>query len=225
MIRTRLLASLLAATALTFTAAGPAHAGKTDRAREAIAAAEAKIQAAETSGAEVDMPRRVAAARAELARAREDLSSHRKDEAIDTAIRAGALADAALGEARKHKDEALAAEQQAKVDAVVSAQQQTSQAQVEAARANARADNAQQSAAISAAQAADARAVATTALQQQAQQPQVETTVTTQTATPVARKTTRSKVVRKRVVHHRKVTRTVAPASAVTRTTTTVVTH
>ena len=184
MNKSRLVASLLAASALSIAVATPAHAGKADRARQAIAAAEAKIQAAETTGAAADMPRRVAAARAELARAREDLSARRKDEAIETAIHAGALADAALGEARKHHDEALAAEQQAKVDAVASARQQTSQAQIELSEANARAANAQQSAANSAVQAADARAMAASSAAQaaalQQPSPQVETTVTTQ---------------------------------------------
>lgn len=225
MFKSRLLVSLMAASAMTLAIATPAHAGKADRARQAIAAAEAKIQAAQTTGAATDMPRRVAAAQAELARAKEDLSAGRKDEAIETAIHSGALADAALGEAQKHKDDALASEQQAKVEAVVSAQQQTSQAQVDAAQANARADNAQQSAANSAAQAADARALAAAALQQQAQPPQVETTVTTQQVAVPAHKATHRTVVRKRVTH-RKVRHAVTPAPvSMTRTTTTVTTH
>ena len=67
MFRKSLIAPLLAATAMALTVS-PAYAGKADRAREAIAAAEAKIHTAEQMGSATDMPERTAEARAALAR-------------------------------------------------------------------------------------------------------------------------------------------------------------
>lgn len=219
MKNTRMLASLLAATALVASVSTPALAGKADRAREAIAAAEAKIQAAQTTGAGTELPRHVAEAQAELARAKEALASHHKDEAISTAIHASALADVAIGESQKRKEDAMRAEQDAKASEVMAAQQQASNAQAQASEANARAASAQQSAAVSAAQAADARTAAAIATAQPAQ----VTTVTTEQATVAPRKVTHRTVVRKkRLVHHR--TATAPVATAVTRTTTTVTT-
>ena len=222
MIRIRYLAPLLAASALTLSIATPAMAGKTDRAREAIAAAQAKIDAAQAVGATADTPHQVAMAKAELARAKEDFSSLHQDEAIEAAIHASALADAAIGDAQKHKDAAIAAERHDKIDAVNTAQDQASRAQAEAAEANARAASAQQMSANASAQAASDRAIAAAAMDHHDQQ--VETTVTTQQdAAPAPRAVVHRKVTRKRVIH-RKVRVHAAPA-AMTRTTTTVTTH
>jgi len=70
MSRTTIFASLLATSALSLAVATPAFAGKTERAREAIAAAEAKIHTAESLGATADAPRDLAEARAALATAK-----------------------------------------------------------------------------------------------------------------------------------------------------------
>lgn len=51
MLRKNLFAPLMAAGAMALALATPAHAGKADRARNAIAAADAKIQTAESMGA------------------------------------------------------------------------------------------------------------------------------------------------------------------------------
>jgi len=88
---------VLAASALALITT-PAYAGKEDRARAAIAAAEAKIQTAETMGARTELPTDAANARAALASAREYLAADRNAESIDAAIRAQSLADAAIGQ-------------------------------------------------------------------------------------------------------------------------------
>jgi len=66
MLRKTLFAPLLAASAMALAVATPAYAGKADRAREAIAAADAKIHTAETMGAGSKMPHQTADARAAL---------------------------------------------------------------------------------------------------------------------------------------------------------------
>lgn len=217
-MRNRTLLSIATAGALALSIVTPAHAGKADRAREAIAAAQAKIDAAETAGAGTEVPHQLAEAKAALARARENLDAGHKPESIDAAIQAQALADASLGESQKRKQAMSEAQQQA-------AQGQAMAAQQQAADATARAAAAEQSAAASAQQAADARAAAATAaLQAQAapvpaQAPAtVETTVTTQTARPArtARTTT------KHVVRKRTATASSAPAPAAVTATTTV---
>ncbi|MEO0031747.1 MAG: hypothetical protein RIS94_1505 [Pseudomonadota bacterium] len=208
MSHNRLIVSLATVSALALSLPTAAYAGKADRARQAIAAAQAKIDAATTTGAGVEVPHQLAEAKAALAHAQENLASHHKPEAIDDAIHTQALADAALGEVQKRKEASAMMQQQA--------------AQEQAAQANARADAAQQSAQVSAQQAADARnAAATAALQAQSQPAAVETTVTTQAAAPAARTAHRT-TVRKRVVRH--ATR-VAPATAAVSTTTTVSTR
>ena len=64
-----IIALLAASSAVALAMATPAAADKTaDRAREAIAAAEAKIHTAESIGASTDAPRDTAQARAALAR-------------------------------------------------------------------------------------------------------------------------------------------------------------
>jgi len=215
MFRKTLFAPLLAASAMALTLATPAHAGKADRAREAIAAADAKIHTAETMGAGSAMPHQTAEARAALAMAREKLSAGRKSTSITEAIRASALADAAIGEMQKQQERAIADERQARTDGVAAAQQQTAVAQQQSVDANARANVAQQSAAISAGEAVVARNAALAAAQTPAAQ--VETTVTTvQPARTSGRASTRTSV-----------TKTVKPVAALPAgvTTTTTVTQ
>lgn len=205
MLRKSTFASLLASSALTLAIATPAMASKSDRVREAIAAAEAKIHTAESLGAAVDSPRDTADARAALARAKEDFRSGRKDPAIDEAIRAANLADVAIGVSQRRKEAALAsardaerATAEAARDRLAAAQSEASAAQQEAAaaqqqaqqqaataqqqidQANARAEAAQQAAAAAAADAAAARTAAQLAASQPPPAPpQVETTLTT----------------------------------------------
>ena len=93
MLRKNLVTSLIAASALALTVSSPAYAGKEDRARAAIAAAEAKINTAETMGAATELPEQTAQARAALAKARENLAADRNAESIDAAIEASTLAE------------------------------------------------------------------------------------------------------------------------------------
>ena len=197
-----LFASLLATSAICLAVSNPAAAASTsDRAREAIAAAEAKVHTAETMGADTQAPRETAGARATLATAREDFKSWHHEAAIEDAIRASAMADTAIGLTQQHKDAAIAAareDQRATVDSArdqvaaarnqaAQAQDQSVAAQQQAADANARAHSAEQSAAASAADAAAARdAAATAALAPPPPAaPVVQTTVTTDHATAV----------------------------------------
>ena len=195
-----LFASLLATSAICLAISSPAAAASTaDRAREAIAAAEAKIHTAETMGADTQAPRETAGARATLATAREDFKSDDKKLAIEDAIRASAMADTAIGLTQQHKDAAIAAardDQRAIADSArdqvtaaqnqaAAAQDATVAAQQQAADANARAQAAEQSAAASAADAAAARDAAATAAAQTPPAPVVQTTVTTNHATTV----------------------------------------
>lgn len=178
---------------MALAATTPAHAGKTDRAHQAIAAAEAKLHTAETIGAGVETPREMAEARATLATAKEDLAAGHKSSSIDGAIRASALADTAIGELQRNREASA-----------VSAQDSVAAAQRQADEANARADAAQRAAASSAADAAAARDAAA--------QAQVETTVTTQQSGS-ARRATHTKVTRRAPSH------TAAPSAQVTTTT------
>ncbi|MDB5435585.1 MAG: hypothetical protein JWR47_1842, partial [Phenylobacterium sp.] len=108
MFRKVTLASLLVSSAVTLAIATPASAAsKSDRAREAIAAAEAKLQTAESLGAATDAPRDTAEARAALASAKEDFKSGDREPAIREAIRASALADTAIGIAQHRKNDAV----------------------------------------------------------------------------------------------------------------------
>jgi hypothetical protein len=207
MLRKALFASLLATSALSL-AVTPANAGKTDRAREAIAAAEAKIHTADSIGAGVEAPHEAAEARAALATAKENLAAGHKSTSIESAIRASALADTAIGELQKHKNDDVASAQAAQKESVSAAQNQAATAQQQAAEANARAAAAQQSAATSAADAAAARNAAASAAQGPAQ---VETTVTTQQPAG-ARRTTQTHVTRR-------TTTPAAPSGQVTTTT------
>jgi hypothetical protein len=209
MADSRKFTAILLAGALASGLAAPAYAGKSDRAAQAIAAAQAKIDSARTVGAGTELPRRIAAAQAELARASEAKQSGHNEDAIQIAIHAQAMADAILGETTQRKEDAAAATQAAAQDQAAAAQHQVEAARTEAAQANARADAAQQAAqqSAAAAQAAAATAAATPAPAPTA----VETTVTT--ATPAGTHRT----VKKKVVVHRKA----APARAATVTTST----
>jgi hypothetical protein len=214
MLRKSLIAPLLAASAMALTVT-PAHAGKADRAREAIAAAEAKIHTAEQMGAATDLPERTAAARAMLAKAKENLKASNKSTSINQAIEAQALADATIGEMQKRKEMAIANANAARSEDVAaaqeqaaSAQQQALSAQQQAEQANARAALAQQQAANSAADANAARSAL--AAQQQAQ---VETTVTTQQSASAPRRAART-------VTRKTTTKRSATAPATTTTTT-----
>jgi hypothetical protein len=219
MLRKTIFASLLASSAMTLVVATPAAASPKDRAREAIAAAEAKIHTAETLGAGTDAPRDTAGARAALESAKEDFASGDREPAIEEAIRASALADTAIGISQQHKDNAVASAREAQRESLDSArdqvnaaqgqaaaaQQQAVSAQEQAAQANSRADAAEQSAAASAADAAAARNAA--AVTPPASQ--VETTLTTQ------HHGTRTKVIR----HKTTTGATAAPSDQVTATT------
>jgi hypothetical protein len=196
-----LFVSLLASSAIGLAVAGPAQAGKGDRADEAIAAAEAKIHTADTIGAGVDAPSATADAKAALAVAKENRIRGEKTMAINAAIRASALADTAIGQAQQRKNDQMAADQAAERDRAAAereradaAQDQAAVAQQQAADANNRAAVAEQAAASSAADAAAARNAATLAAQ--TQPAQVETTVTTQGG---AARSTHTKVVKKAV--------------------------
>ena len=208
MLLRTLFASLLASSALAVAVTTPAHADKADRAREAIAAAEAKIHTAESIGTSTEAPRQTAEARAALAMAKEDLAAGHKSTSIESAIRASALAETAIGELQRSKDEAVASANISAREGVAAAQDQAASAQQQAAEANSRADAAQQAAATSAADAAAARNAAAVAA---AQTPQVETTVTTQQ--PATHRSTRTTVTR------RTTTSPAAPSSSVTTTT------
>ena len=198
MTRKTIFVSLLASSALTLAVATPALADKSDRAREAIAAAEAKLHTAEGLGAGTEAPADTAQARALLAKAREDFASDHNGPAIEEAIQASQIADTVIGESQQHKNAAIAQAREAQrataenardqidqaqgqaaaaQDQMTAAQQQAAAAQDQAQQANARADQAQQSAAASAAAADAARAAA------QTPPPQVQTTVTTEQAT------------------------------------------
>jgi hypothetical protein len=230
MLRKTLFASLIASSALAVVLAQPAAAASTsDRAREAIAAAEAKLHTAQNLGATADAPRDTADAQAALASAREDFSHGDREVAIREAIRASALADTAIGMAQQHHNAALAAardDQRATVesardqinaaqqradaaqDQTAAVQQQADAAKQEAAAADARAQAAQQAAASSAADAAAARDAAAQAAAQPPPQPappQVETTITTHKS---------AGGIHHPVTHTRTVTHTTAPHAA-----------
>jgi hypothetical protein len=180
--------------------------GKTDQARKAIAAAQAKIDAANIVGAAGDAPRFHAQAVTTLHVAQDELNHHAKDAAIRDATRASELADMALAASQRQRTD----EQRATTEA----------AQSQAAQANARAADAQAAAAAAQADAAAARSAPPVVINTPpAPAAPTATTVTTTeteaTASP-ATSPARKKVVR-HTVHHRRPVRH-------TRTTTTTVT-
>jgi len=166
------LAGGLALSAILALSTSPALAeGKHDRAKEAMAAAQAKIDAANKIGAATATPHLAADAEAMLRTAHEDLSRGKKEEAIQDANRASQLADTAIGEAQRRKD-AMAQRSQADAAAAAAA------AQNQAADANARADAAQ-AAAQQAAAAADAARNTPPVVVAAAPQPVATSTTTT----------------------------------------------
>lgn len=182
--------------------------GKTDKARQAIAAAQAKIDASNIAGASGDAPRLHAQAVAALHVAQDELDHHAKDAAIRDANHAGEIADMAIAASQRERSGAQAAA--------------TAQAQQQAAEANARAAAAQEAAAAAQADAAAARAAPPVVVQTPAPQDkpaQTETTVTTtQTDQAASTPATTHHVVRHKAVRH-----TTAPHTH--KTTTTVTTH
>ena len=104
MTRNSMLAIALAATTscFVFTTAASAE-GKTDQARKAIAAAQAKIDAANIVGAAGDAPRLHAEAVRVLHIAQDELNHHAKDEAIRDATRASEIADQALAASQRER--------------------------------------------------------------------------------------------------------------------------
>lgn len=190
----------------------PVMAGKHDRAKEAIAHAQGKIDAANKLGAGGDVPRIQAEAEATLRTAKEDLASGHKEAAISDANRAAELADTAINLAAKNRTDAEQAQR-------ANAETTAAVAQQDAAAANARADAAERAAAASAADAQAARNAPPIVLAAPAPAP--TTTVTTETtktsAAPVRTAT-------KKVVHKPVKRSTSTAARATTEKTTTTVT-
>jgi hypothetical protein len=182
------LAAGIAAVALLALPTTASAEGKTDQARKAIAAAQAKIDAVNIVGAAGDAPRLHAEAVRALHIAQDELNHHAKLEAVRDATRASELAD-----------QALAASQRARTNDQRSA---TDAAQAQAAAANARAGEAQAAAARAQADAAAARAAPPVVIQTPA--PAAPTTTTVSTTTTEDRATTpaRRRVVRKPRTHH-----------------------
>ncbi|WP_332836086.1 hypothetical protein [Flavisphingomonas formosensis] len=177
--------------------------GKADRARQAIAQAQGKIEAAHIVGTGSEVPAIHAEALAALRAAKEDLASGHKERAIAEANRASALADTAVGEAQANR---AADDRAAREDAAATA----AQAQQDAAAANARAAAAEQAASSAQADAAMARNAPPVMIA-----PAPTTTVTTQTE----KRTAISSTPKRRVV-----VRSAPRTAAVEKTTTTVTT-
>jgi nitric oxide reductase activation protein len=177
----RIAASSLISLSIALSGASPAFAGgKNEQATAAIAAAEAKIDAANKVGASGEVPHLQARAGAALRAAKNDLNHGEKDQAILDANRAAELADQAIGESQKAQAGKAAIQQGAAAEAAE-----------EAAAANARADAAQR--------AATARPTPVV-IAPVAAAPTTSTTVTTDTNTSAAvthRRATH------RTVHHR----------------------
>ncbi len=207
------ITTLVSLTALI--AASPALAGgKNEQATAAIAAAEAKIDAANKVGASGEVPQLQASASAALRTAKDDLSHGNKDQAIMDANHASELADRAMGEAQRVATTNAAIQQNQAAMAASAAQQ-------DAAAANARADAAAQAARASAQDAATARATpqVVAVVTPAPAAPTTETTVTTETdAHPVV-----AKKAAHRVVHHH--VRHTTHNNVHVKTTTTTVTH
>lgn len=171
--------------------------GKTDLARKAIAAAQAKVDAANIVGASGDAPRLHAEAVSAIRMAQDELNRHDKDAAIRDANRASGLADQALiASQRQRTDDQRAG---------------TVAAQSQADAANARAADSQAAAAAAQADAAAARAAPPVVVTMPAPVAAPETTTTVSTtdsdsmtapATPVAKRTVHRTAKHRRAVHH-----------------------
>jgi hypothetical protein len=181
--------------------------GKKDRAREAVAAAQAKVDAAGKVGAAGEVPRLLARAQAALRTAQEDLARDKKTDAIADANQASMLADQALGEAQRAKLDRARDDKQAADAAAADAARSAADANARAAAAEADA-NAARNAPPPAPVVIAAPPPAPTS-----------TTVTTETVAPA--KVVARTVPRKRVVTRRHVVRKVAPATVKTKTTVT----
>jgi hypothetical protein len=206
-------------------AAGPALAGpQTNRARQAIAEASGKIDAANKAGVSGDVPRLQAEAAASLRAAREDLARGHKEQAIDEANHASALADRAIGQAQRDRAEAEHAEQARAEEAAAAARRQAAAANERAASAEAAAS----SAAAAAEAARNAPPPAPVVVAVPAPQPAAQTTtVTTERATTVgatrvaAKPAARPRRLARRPVHHatRHASRTIVHKTTTTVTT------
>jgi hypothetical protein len=187
--------------------AGPAFAeGKGDRAKEAMAAAAAKVEAANKIGATGETPRLQAQAQAALRAAHESYAAGHKEESIAQANRATQLSDEAIGTTQKNRAQDNR-EQRAATEATAAA------AHEDAAAANARADAAQQSAAIATAQANAARAATPVVVASPAPQ---ATTITTESE---EHSSAAPSVTKRPVAHHvvhRQVRHTVTKRTRVT---------
>jgi hypothetical protein len=201
------LASGIAAAALLALPTTASAEGKTDQARKAIAAAQARIDAVNIVGAAGDAPRLHAEAVRALHIAQDELNHHAKLEAVRDATRASELAD-----------QALAASQRARTNEQHSA---TDAAQAQAANANERAADAQAAAARAQADAAAARAAPPVVIQTPAPAaaPTTTTVSTTTTDEHAAAAPTHRRVVHRAATHHRR------PVRHTVRTTATVTTH
>jgi hypothetical protein len=209
----------LCLSALLVTSASPVLArGKMDRAREAVAAARAKVEVAAKLGASGEVPRLQAEAAAALRTAEEDVASSRKDEAIAQANRASQLADTAIGVSERNRN----ANANVNAAVAVDARQQAAAANVQAQAATAQADdaNARAAAAEQAARAAQADAAAARTAPAVAP----TTVVTTETTKTAALAATHTVVKAKPRVVRKTVRRSVPLRAATTEKTTTTVT-
>jgi hypothetical protein len=184
--------ALLTFSAVVALASLPATAGEADRARQAIAEAQGKIDAGDKAGANGEAALIQTQARDALQSAKDRLNRGRKEEAITDAHHASELADRAIvvsqnrrvGEQREQK---------------LSAEAQAAAAQQNAVAANNRADAATQQA-MSAQQQADANARAAAAATAQAD---ALRNVPPPAPVVVAQPTTTTTVVDREVVHRR----------------------
>lgn len=184
--------------------------GKKDRAREAVAAAQAKVDAAGKVGAAGEVPRLLAQAQAALRTAQEDLAGDHKEQAIADANHASMLADQALGEAQRAKLARARDDKQAADAAAADAARSAADANARAAAAEADAN---------AARNAPPPAPVVIAAPPPPPAP-TSTTVTTETVAPATKVVTRA-APRKRVVTRRHVVRKATPATVKTKTTVT----
>ena len=189
-----ILAAGIAAAALLALPTAASAEGKTDQARKAIAAAQAKIDAVNIVGAAGDAPRLHAEAVRQLHIAQDELNHHAKLEAVRDATRASELAD-----------QALVASQRARTNEQRSA---TDAAQAQAANANERAADAQAAAARAQADAAAARAAPPVVIQTPAPAAAPTTTTVSTTSTderataPTHRRVVRRSHIRRRHPAH-----------------------
>jgi hypothetical protein len=158
MFRPGLIARGACISAIVLLTAAPALAGDHERAERAIAAARAKIDAANKVGASGEVPGMIARAQAELAQASEDLHRGHKRLSFDEATHAAQLADTALGTSQQSKIQAERDQRTSAEVAASAAQEDAADANARAEDANARASNAEHAAAMAAADAAAARA-------------------------------------------------------------------